>query len=491
MSVVRMVVSVLLGGRVRSRESVSQRVAQYGGSPLNSLSRPIDRELAGLHAPCSVARCGVVERSELIADAALAAAWSTTRCACSALSEVRGLMASTIALRHSCARMDRSRCPAQHWGARKAIQPLEDLHFVYIPGSERPPRSRRSNAPPDGSRRDRHGAVSRRGQQAIGALPRATFDWRISTWSSWAGGTAMFLSISLPGGALDHGARIRAAEAAGKPILAFLLDPDTPWPTSRVDAMSAEPQRGEPRAGFNVARFRSLLGTNYWRECSARRTTSQARSQLRSRRKGSIGSWSTAPGADVGQRRRDAADSAKARPWKTARLSGSRAWSPELARHERSWSTSARAIAGGPRDCSALQPPGSLTGVRQLVFRDAKVTLLWDGEPRRRSRPVCRGRSRCALPISPSCGKKMPSLDIQRRDRSTARALGRGPRGAARALVNTLRKVGVLSRVTRTAARRTAHCAVHPRRCTGIDDGQVQQISRISVTGCADRPCNG
>jgi hypothetical protein len=54
-----------------------------------------------------------------------------------------------------------------------------------------------------------------------------------------------------------------AAVAAGKPILAFLLDPDTPWPTSRVDAMSAEPQRGEPRPGFNIARFRSLLGTNY------------------------------------------------------------------------------------------------------------------------------------------------------------------------------------------------------------------------------------
>jgi hypothetical protein len=54
-----------------------------------------------------------------------------------------------------------------------------------------------------------------------------------------------------------------AAVAAGKPILAFLLDPDTPWPTSRVDAMSAEPQRGEPRPGFNIARFRSMLGTNY------------------------------------------------------------------------------------------------------------------------------------------------------------------------------------------------------------------------------------
>jgi hypothetical protein len=48
-----------------------------------------------------------------------------------------------------------------------------------------------------------------------------------------------------------------------KPILAFLLDPDTAWPTSRVDAMSTEPHRGEAKPGFNIARFRSMLGTNY------------------------------------------------------------------------------------------------------------------------------------------------------------------------------------------------------------------------------------
>ncbi|HET9963080.1 MAG TPA: DUF4062 domain-containing protein [Nitrospiraceae bacterium] len=54
-----------------------------------------------------------------------------------------------------------------------------------------------------------------------------------------------------------------AKKPPGKPILAFLLDPDTAWPTSRVDAMSAEPQRVEPRPGFNIARFRSLLGTNH------------------------------------------------------------------------------------------------------------------------------------------------------------------------------------------------------------------------------------
>jgi hypothetical protein len=48
-----------------------------------------------------------------------------------------------------------------------------------------------------------------------------------------------------------------------KPILAFLLDPDTAWPTSRVDAMSTEPHRGEAKPGSNIARFRSMLGTNY------------------------------------------------------------------------------------------------------------------------------------------------------------------------------------------------------------------------------------
>jgi Domain of unknown function (DUF4062) len=54
-----------------------------------------------------------------------------------------------------------------------------------------------------------------------------------------------------------------AAVAAKRPILAFLLDPDTPWPTSRVDAMNSEPGRSELRAGANIARLRSTLGTNY------------------------------------------------------------------------------------------------------------------------------------------------------------------------------------------------------------------------------------
>lgn len=53
------------------------------------------------------------------------------------------------------------------------------------------------------------------------------------------------------------------AKSSNKTILAFLLDPDTPWPTNRVDAMSADPKPGESRPGSNIARFRAELGTSY------------------------------------------------------------------------------------------------------------------------------------------------------------------------------------------------------------------------------------
>jgi uncharacterized protein DUF6982 len=48
------------------------------------------------------------------------------------------------------------------------------------------------------------------------------------------------------------------AQASGKPVLAFLLDPEAPWPLNRVDAMG-----GAPGAGEEVSRLRALLGTNY------------------------------------------------------------------------------------------------------------------------------------------------------------------------------------------------------------------------------------
>jgi Domain of unknown function (DUF4062) len=48
------------------------------------------------------------------------------------------------------------------------------------------------------------------------------------------------------------------AQSCGKPVLAFLLDPEAPWPPNRVDAMG-----GGPGAGDDVARLRTLLGANY------------------------------------------------------------------------------------------------------------------------------------------------------------------------------------------------------------------------------------
>ena len=48
------------------------------------------------------------------------------------------------------------------------------------------------------------------------------------------------------------------AQANGKAVLAFLLDPETPWPPNRVDAMG-----GAAAAGEDVLRLRSQLGTDY------------------------------------------------------------------------------------------------------------------------------------------------------------------------------------------------------------------------------------
>src|SRR3990167_878503 len=45
------------------------------------------------------------------------------------------------------------------------------------------------------------------------------------------------------------------AQASGKPVLAFLLDPEAPWPPNRIDAMG-----GAAPAPPEVARLRGTLG---------------------------------------------------------------------------------------------------------------------------------------------------------------------------------------------------------------------------------------
>ena len=51
---------------------------------------------------------------------------------------------------------------------------------------------------------------------------------------------------------------LQEAQACGKPVLAFLLDPEAPWPPNRVDAMG-----GAAGGGDDVSRLRALLGTDY------------------------------------------------------------------------------------------------------------------------------------------------------------------------------------------------------------------------------------
>jgi hypothetical protein len=51
---------------------------------------------------------------------------------------------------------------------------------------------------------------------------------------------------------------LQEAQESGRPVLAFLLDPEAPWPLNRVDAMG-----GAPGAGADVSRLRTELGTDY------------------------------------------------------------------------------------------------------------------------------------------------------------------------------------------------------------------------------------
>jgi len=67
------------------------------------------------------------------------------------------------------------------------------------------------------------------------------------------GGTA-----SPPDGRSITEIELQEAQASGRPVLAFLLDPEAPWPPNRVDAMT-----GVPGAGEDVSRLRALLGADY------------------------------------------------------------------------------------------------------------------------------------------------------------------------------------------------------------------------------------
>ena len=74
----------------------------------------------------------------------------------------------------------------------------------------------------------------------------------------WRFGYVPGLTASPPDGRSITEIELDEARDAGKPVLAFLLDPEAPWPPNRVDAMS-----GTAGAGADVSRLRSRLGTDY------------------------------------------------------------------------------------------------------------------------------------------------------------------------------------------------------------------------------------
>ena len=75
---------------------------------------------------------------------------------------------------------------------------------------------------------------------------------------AWRFGYVPDSSVSPPSPRSITEIELAEAKASGKAVLAFLLDPETPWPPNRVDAMG-----GATGASADVLRLRSELGTDY------------------------------------------------------------------------------------------------------------------------------------------------------------------------------------------------------------------------------------
>ncbi len=180
-----------------------------------------------------------------------------------------------------------------------------------------------------------------------------------------------------PGGLSITQLEYQEGVAAGKPILAFLLDPESPWPLNRVDAMGAEAD-----AGSNIARFRSLLATNYL--AGMFRTPDDLASQVaaaasaqglnrfmvdrvlvqtsvRAGDMGAFGEGTPLFDSTIGSIKQMVAESGS-----------TRAIVIDLGVGDRWWSTRLFLLS------SLLQ---ALTGVRQLVFRDAQQRFCGMASP--------------------------------------------------------------------------------------------------------------
>jgi Domain of unknown function (DUF4062) len=159
---------------------------------------------------------------------------------------------------------------------------------------------------------------------------------------------------------------LNEAQTSGKPVLAFLLDPEAPWPPNRIDAMG-----GEPAAGTDVSRLRALLGAEYL--AGIFRTPDDLASQVAAAVSAQgltrhmvdrvLGETSVAsPDMNAFAQGLDFSDSTLGSIKQMIRRSGTlRALVLQLDEGRRWWSTRLFLLA------SLLQ---SLTSVRQLVFSD-------------------------------------------------------------------------------------------------------------------------
>jgi hypothetical protein len=75
---------------------------------------------------------------------------------------------------------------------------------------------------------------------------------------AWRFGYMPDPSVSPPAPRSITEIELAEAQLKGRPVLAFLLDPESPWPPNRVDAMG-----GGTGAGEDVSRLRAKLGTDY------------------------------------------------------------------------------------------------------------------------------------------------------------------------------------------------------------------------------------
>jgi hypothetical protein len=275
-----------------------------------------------------------------------------------------------------------------------------------------------------------------------------------------------------PGGLSMTELEYQEAVAAGKPILAFLVDPDAPWPLKRVDAMGTQAD-----AGANIARFRSLLGTDYL--AGMFRTPDDLAGQVaaavstqglnrfmvdRVLVKTSVRSEEMDAFGEGGSLVPNPSSSGGIKAM-VAGTGSTRVMVIELGAGDRWWSTRLFLLS------SLLQ---SLTAVRQLVFRDAQGRFAGMASP-----GALVDRLAAAFPL---CAKFMAelqineaSLDTERetdRQIKTWKAVVEPPNGPGELMV----KVGVRAELLERwlGERLMARCIQVDQQ--GLTMAQVQQI---------------